>query len=317
MFNYLFSKGGLSLDRLLSFLEMAEAGGIAKAAPGNVVRQSQISRQIRELEEFFGAELTQRQGKSLILTPPGHRLADLIRGQLQGLEDFRREQEGQPKVFVVGAGSSTLEWLVTPRLPEIAVALGGAQLRTEMLRSRALVEAVQEGRVDLAVVRKDAIAGASRHNCHPVIKLSFHLCIPRRLLAKGATAESLQDASGWRDLPFAAGRDGGQLDQAIRDAMTKAGVDFRPRYECASILQLRQLLVLESCATVLPNMALPGLDEKRILIAPFAPLGNYGRALVLHWNPRQMERRGLDPKQLRTAAAFLAGEGGEAGNQMP
>lgn len=94
MFEALFSKAGLSLDRLRSFLEMAEAGGIAKAAPGDAVRQSQISRQIRELEEFFGTELTLRRGKGLVLTPAGSRLADLIRGQLQGLDDFRREEEG-------------------------------------------------------------------------------------------------------------------------------------------------------------------------------------------------------------------------------
>ncbi|MDP4849131.1 MAG: LysR family transcriptional regulator, partial [Verrucomicrobiales bacterium] len=105
MFESLFSHRGLSLDRLRSFLEMAEAGGIAKAAPGDVVRQSQISRQIRELEEFFATELTQRRGKSLVLTAAGRRLADLVRGQLQGLEDFRREQEGLPKVYVIGSGS--------------------------------------------------------------------------------------------------------------------------------------------------------------------------------------------------------------------
>jgi len=75
MFEALFSTRGLSLDRLRSFLEMAEAGGIARAAPGDPVRQSQISRQIRELEEFFGTELTQRRGKGLVLTPAARRLA--------------------------------------------------------------------------------------------------------------------------------------------------------------------------------------------------------------------------------------------------
>ena len=120
MFDILFSKSGLSLDRLRNFLEMAEAGGIAKAAPGDVVRQSQISRQIRELEEFFGAELTQRRGKTLILTTAGRRLADLIRGQLQGLDDFRCEAQGRPKSFIFGSGASTLESLVAPHLPALA-----------------------------------------------------------------------------------------------------------------------------------------------------------------------------------------------------
>ncbi len=175
MFETLFSKGGLSLDRLRSFLAMAEAGSIAKAAPGDVVRQSQISRQIRELEEFFGTELTQRRGKTLILTPAGLRLSGLVRGQLQGLDDFRREEQGRPKVFVFGSGTSTLESMIAPRLPALAEALGGSLLQTESHRSRALVEAVQEGRVDFAVVRRDAIADPSKKNCLPLLTLSFHL----------------------------------------------------------------------------------------------------------------------------------------------
>lgn len=309
MFDPLFSKGGLSLDRLRSFLEMAEAGSIARAAPGDAVRQSQISRQIRELEEFFGAELTQRRGKTLVLTPAGRRLADLVRSQLQGLDDFRREQAGQPKAFVIGAGASTLEWLLTPRLPALAEALGGAQLRTESHRSRALVEAVREGRVDLAVVRRDAIPDASKRNCHPLLKLTFHLCVPRRLLARGTEAGDLADTGRWGKLPFAAGRDGGQLDQAIREAMVRAGVDFRPRFECGSMLQVRQLVTQESCAAVLPNLALKGLEERKFLIAPFTPLGDYGRALVLHWNPRQMELRGVEARTLAAAGKCLVWEG--------
>lgn len=309
MFESLFSKGGLSLDRLRSFLEMAEAGSIAKAAPGDAVRQSQISRQIRELEEFFGTELTQRRGKTLVLTPAGRRLADLVRAQLQGLIDFRNDQAGQPKAFVIGAGSSTLEWLVTPRLPALAEALGGALLHTESHRSRALVEAVREGRVDFAVVRRDAIPDASKKNFHPLLKMSFHLCVPRRLLPRGTEAGDLADTGRWSKLPFVAGRDGGQLDQAIRQAMERAGVDFRPRFECGSMLQVRQLVTQEGCAAVLPNLALPGLDERKFLIAPFTPLGDYGRTLVLHWNPRQMQLRGVEGRILAAAGKCLVWEG--------
>ena len=305
MFESLFSKSGLSLDRLRSFLEMAEAGGIAKAAPGDPVRQSQISRQIRELEEFFGTELTQRRGKSLVLTPAGRRLAEIVRVQLRGLDDFRREQAGQPKVFVIGAGNSTLEWLVAPRLPALAEALAGAPLHTESHRSHGLVEAVRDGSVDLAVVRRDAIPGPSKTNCIPLLKLSFHLCVPRCLLRRGAVAADLSESAQWAKLPFATGRDGGQLDGAIRDAMVRAGIDFRPRFECGSMLQVHRLVAQESCAAVLPGPALAGLDERRILIAPFAPLANYGRMLTLHWNPRQMEMRGVPAAALRKAAACL------------
>jgi DNA-binding transcriptional LysR family regulator len=305
MLEELFSKGGLSLDRLRSFLALAQAGGIARAAPDDPTRQSLMSRQIKELEEFFGAELTRRRGKTLALSPAGERLAMLVRRQLQDLDDFRREQESQPKVFTVSAGASTLEWLVTPRLPEIAAALGGAVLRTELRRSRPLVEGVREGRIDLAVVRRDAIPDASSRNCKAILKLTFHLCIPRTLIGKRAAGD-FADSKHWRDLPFAAGRDGGQMDQAVREGMEKEGVEFRPRFECGSMLQVRQLVRQGVCAAVLPGLALRGLDHRDLIILPFAPLAGYGRQLALHWNPRQMQRRGVELAQLRKVAVALA-----------
>jgi DNA-binding transcriptional LysR family regulator len=299
------SRSGLSLDRLRSFLAFAQAGSIAKAAPGDVNHQSQISRQISELETFFATELTERRGKTLALSTAGQRLATLIQEQLQDLDDFRREQAQMKKVFTIGAGASTLEWLVTPHLPLIAEQLGGALLRTELRRSRPLVEGVQDGRVDLAVLRKDAIPDATRHNCHPIMKLTFHLCILRGLVKRGVTQEQLSDPKLWDGLPFAAGRANGQMDTAVREGMAKVGVDFKPRFECGSMLQVRQIVKQGHCAAVLPNLALPGIDERTLFVIPFTPLSSYGRQLVLHWNPRQMQRRGVEAAQLRSIAALF------------
>ncbi len=304
MFDHLFSKGGLSLDRLRSFMQMAQAGSIAKAAPGDTNRQSQISRQIRELEQFFGTELTRRKGKTLSLSNSGERLALLIREQLQDLEDFRKEQAGQAKSFVIGAGASVLEWLVVPALPAISQHLSGATLQTESHRSRSLADAVRDGRVDLAIIRQNA-APAGNH-CALIMKMAFHLCIPRVLLKRGITEREAAKPAFWQTLPFAAGRDGGQTDTAVRAAMADAGVDFQPRFECGSMLQVRQLVELGACAGILPSLGMHGLDEKRTLSLPFSPLKDYGRALVLYWNPRQMRRRGIEEAVLRKIARQMA-----------
>lgn len=311
MFENLFSKGGLTLDRLRSFMQMAQAGSIAKAAPGDANRQSQISRQIRELEQFFGVELTRRRGKTLSLSPAGERLATLIQEQLQDLEDFRREQSGLAKSFTIGTGASVLEWLVMPALPQIATQLGGANLSVVPYRSRNLAEAIREGRVDFAVIRQDALPPQARHE--KLMRLRFILCIPRRLLKKDACAREVAQPSLWQSLPFAAGRDGGQMDQSLRQAMAKAGVDFKPKFECGSMLQVRQLVEMGACAAVLPEIGVRGLDDTETLLTPFAPMRNEGRSLVLHWNERQMRRRGLDLPQIRAVARLLKETAGAQG----
>jgi LysR family transcriptional regulator, nitrogen assimilation regulatory protein len=104
MFNELLSEGGLSLDRLKNFCAMAEAGGIAKVAGGDPAKQSLYSRQLRELEQFFGAELTRRKGKGIEFTEQGLELArqvrahlqdgfqESVRGPIRGVQDRVRQQ---------------------------------------------------------------------------------------------------------------------------------------------------------------------------------------------------------------------------------
>lgn len=305
MFEKLFSKSGLSLDRLRGFMQMAEAGSIARAAPGDTNHQSQISRQIRELEQFFGAELTRRRGKTLTLSDAGVRLATLVREQFQDLEDFRREQAGELKSFLVGGGASVLEWLVVPALPGISHCLGGATLLTGTYRSGNLRDAVRDGKVDFAVIRQNAVPEGGHSVV--VMKMGYFLCIPRCLLKHGITAREAAKPALWQSLPFAAGRDGGQTDAAVRESMRAAGLEFRPRYECGSMLQVRQLVSLGACAGVLPTLGVRELDEKDVLVIPFAPMKEFGRALVLHWNPRLMRRRNVDEATLKGIARLLRG----------
>ena len=289
MFKDLFNRSGLSLDRLRRFLEFADAGSISKAAPDDPNRQSQISRQIAELEEYFKTELTVRRGKTLALSPAGRRLSDLIREQFQDLYDFQLEQRSQSKTFSIGAGASILGWLVIPTIADIRQLLGNVTLQLSSRRSGELIEDVRDGKLDFAVVREDAIPKGLPSE--PLVVVKFVLCASRKLLGN-KPASSLDDPSLWKKLPFAANAGGGQLDRTFRQAMVDACGSFQPVIECDSLLQIRELVVQGTCAGLLAHIGTNGLAEKGVVLREFAPLKNYGRALALHWNKRQIRRRG-------------------------
>ena len=159
MFEKLFAERGLSLDRLRALVEVHNAGSIAQAAPGDLIRQSQYSRQLREISEFFGCEVARRQGKLLKLSARGARLAELARGQLRALEDFRSECREESADFTIAAGDSLLHWFVIPRLGPVSGEFkGSARLVTANLRTYEIVQQLADGRVDFGVVRKDALA---------------------------------------------------------------------------------------------------------------------------------------------------------------
>jgi DNA-binding transcriptional LysR family regulator len=84
MYDSIFISRGLSLGRLKVLLEVDEAGSISGAAEGNPVRQSQYSRQLKELESFFGCELTMKDGRYLRLTERGKKLAMIAAKTLPG-----------------------------------------------------------------------------------------------------------------------------------------------------------------------------------------------------------------------------------------
>src|SRR5689334_22230885 len=90
MFGKLFALSGLSLDRLRALVEIGSAGSIMKAAGGDPIRQSQYSRQIKELEDFFQTSLLERHGKSVRLTARGKELTRISRFFLLGLSNFQR-----------------------------------------------------------------------------------------------------------------------------------------------------------------------------------------------------------------------------------
>jgi DNA-binding transcriptional LysR family regulator len=301
----LFSRDGLSLDRLRSFLAVAEAGSIAKAAPDNLSRQAQMSRQIGELEAFFGTELTLRRGKALALSPAGERLAALVRQQFEDLRDFHREQHQQPKTFRIGAGASLLEWMVIPATREIRNALRGASLHLEVMRSRELVEAGREGSLDFAVVREDALSEEQRLKTSlRLTSMSFHLCATRSLIPTG-TKQGLARPQDWGSLPWAVLTGGGQLDAKIRSILETACPAMTPAVECTSLLQVKELLIRGVCVGILPSMGMQGLTEAGVVSREFEPLRDYGRPLVLHWNERQMRRRGVGEDVIKELAKKL------------
>ncbi len=115
MFGKLFAQSGLSLERMKSFAEIVAAGGITAAAGDDANRQSQLSRQLKELERYFGVELIRRGRGPMTLTGAGTRLYQIIRQAFGAIEEFRQTSASEPVELVIGAGESLIQWLLLPR----------------------------------------------------------------------------------------------------------------------------------------------------------------------------------------------------------
>lgn len=302
MFEDLLSRHGLSLDRLHGFLSVAEAGNISRAAAGDPVKQSQLSRQIRDLEAFFGVELTHRRGKSIAISAEGLRLAALIRQHLRALDDFRLEQAGQMRTYSFGTTSSLMEWLVCPRMPELLKQFPNARLHLETWRSAELVSRVRDGRLDFALVRDNAVPEDQLRL--KLARARYLLAVPVALARQGKLPERprLEDVAR---LPLALQVAGGTFHHMVTEALLESGVTWEPVVACQSFLQVRAVVESGCCAGILPEFFTTRLDPRRFQLLPMAFLQPHVRTLVLHWSERQMQRRGIEESRIRELAAVL------------
>lgn len=296
------SRSGISLERLRVFLQIADAGSMAEAAPGDPVRQSQFSRQLRELEGAMGAPLTERQGRRVRLNENGRRLANVLRNFANDLGALEANLTGQPLSFQLGAGMSVLDFLIAPRLAGLLKSLRAARLDLLPYRTAEAMAALDEGRLDLAVVRADAVS--ERHPSVSLGRLDYQLFVPKRFGTVPAGKPG-QITAWLANLPLAMVAGEGRLRGALDAAFARAGVKPNIISETGSLLQAASLVRAGHASAILPSLMAGGMDGRVVGVAALELLKPVQRPLVLTWNQRSMERVGCDRRRMRAVAAAL------------
>ncbi|SPE56871.1 Transcriptional regulator, LysR family [Verrucomicrobia bacterium] len=298
MFSALLQQTGLSLDRLQSFCLVAEAGGVTKAAKGDPARQSLFSRQVKELEEFFGTELIRRRGRGVVLTPAGQRLNVAARECFASLWDFKSECQGLPVDIVIGAGESIIRWLLMPKLVEVQKALPNARLKFLNLPTSEIVRRLSDGLVDFGVLRKDAVGQALRTAA--LGTMGYSLFLPAGVKT-GASSRG-EDAKMLDGLALATLEGEGSFRQELAALARKHRLRLNIQLECSSFPLVATAMETGGLAAVLPSIAGVEFSQADIKEVQAAPLKSFGREICLAWNPRLLRIRTALDKAERTFA---------------
>lgn len=299
----LFDRGGLSLDRLRSFALIAQAGGLSRAAGGDPTRMSQFSKQVKELEGFFGVALTRREGRLVKLTEAGQCLAQLAQAQLSGLEDFQATCQDLPQTLSLGAGNSVLEWLVLPRMAALGESLPRIRYKFYSGRTQDLIQRLTDMSLDLALVREDAVVRPLK--CKRVAMVTYALFLPKRL---AATVREKNVKAGLADLPLATSV-GGQFREQLTTTAAKAGWPLRIELSCSSFTQAARAVETGTYGAILPSLAAAEFDRGEVAQYPLPLLKSYARHLALAWNPRLADVRPVVERAVGLLIQMLAAKG--------
>ena len=151
-----------------TFLAIAQAGSVSKAAQGLYLSQPAVSRSLKRLEEDLGAQLFDREAAPLRLTQAGERYLRYVRENQererrlrQDLAQLEREPSGTVRVGLNFWRSS----LVLPRgLPAFQRRYPHIQVEPAEGSHQDLSVLLDQGKLDFALL----------HRPHPYPQFAFH-----------------------------------------------------------------------------------------------------------------------------------------------
>lgn len=300
MFETIFARRGLSLDRLKTLVEVDASGSISVAAGRSPARQSQFSRQLRELSEFFGLELTEHKGKQVKLTAQGSCVAALTRQFLVGLEDFQSENQNAVVPIRIAAGDSLIQWLLVPRLARSQSAFPRVSFEVFNLQTPEITQRLGNSSVDFGILRANAktpnVESAS------IGILSYVAFVPKGLKRPGRPPTLDQIL---KDYPLALQVTEGQFTEHVRNLANSRGIQFRPKLACQSLPQALAAVRSGTHASILPTLATSELRSGSYFTVTDKALQSLSREIALMWNPRLVAVRPTASKVLEVLQSIL------------
>lgn len=276
MYNELLSTSGLSLDRLRVLCEVIHHGTIAGAVDGDPSRSSHYSRQIAQLEKYFGAKLFMRKNRRLIPTDHALQLAALARNFFMQLDDLRAEIQGRIPTLRIGAQESVIKWFLVPHLADWQAQFPDVKFDIQNHRTNDMVEGLTEGQLDLAVIRKEAVTADL--TSEPLCPLDYGLFIPKALRANLPRRISVAILRG---LPLATLSHHGRFGSHLNELRDELGEDLTIRDTCNSFALITEIMKVQELAAILPMAAARDLPEEEFHCVQPGFLVSFERTLVL------------------------------------
>lgn len=299
MFKHLANQSGFSLERLASLCEVAETGSIGQASRGDANRQSQLSRQIAELEAVFGVALLARQSRPFRLTTQGKELAQAARQFFQSVDDLQRRATDAAQRVVIGAGEALIQWL----LFQATEAMGrhGAVFAFKNLDTPRLVEGLLRGEIDLALIRQEEVTPSL--SCAGHWRYAQVPFVPKTLSRSTNELKIAELAS----LPWAVLEGQGHFRQFLETKAREHGTVLHAALECSSYTQVAMAIQTERYAGFLPEFAkgTAFAGSSAIIQRPIEKALHYERSLTLAWREATVRSRPVVESVIATLKAQI------------
>jgi DNA-binding transcriptional LysR family regulator len=265
----------MELRHLTYFLAVAETKNFTRAAANCFVAQSALSQQISRLETEVGTALFFRSSRSVRLTPAGELLVPLARRILVDVDNAQAEldaltglRRGRLRLGLIQTVASAVDLIDI--MGEYHRQFPDVDFEVSNDPSAAMVTAVAEGHLDLAVV------GLDLHSLplsleHRLLALDpLVAVVPERHALAGRVSIGLEELS--RSGQFIHFRRGSGLRQHVEAAFLRAGAKEHGSFEMGQVQDMVRLAARNVGITVVPRSSVTGSDALAVSTIPFRVL---------------------------------------------
>ena len=231
---------------LRNFVVIADVGSFTGAAAALSIAQPALTRQVRELEQEFGAELLQRRPRGVVLTPAGGTFYEaarrIITEETRLRDAMARNRNGGPTSVVIGSSPSLAGVLLPSLLENCANTLRGISVTSREAFTPVLLDMVERGTVDVAVVTNPE--GRHSLSYRPVLSEPFALFSNRDFgIGRLVTLDDLAD------LPLLMT----SLHlRIVRKQLISLGRNLSVTWEIDSVEAIRDMISNRRFATIMP-----------------------------------------------------------------
>jgi DNA-binding transcriptional LysR family regulator len=260
----------MQLRALMYFDELVRTNSMRAAAENLNVAPTAVSRQIENLEYYFGSPLVERSSRGVKLTAAGELLAARAGKTLRELghvhqliDDLKGLQRGRVTIYANGA---TVANLLAPVLAQFSLKFPKLRFEVHITSARQAMDALLSAEADLVVClfapRMPDVKVRSR------TQISYDVILPFGHAMAEKSEITLKELA---TLPLALPDKTFAARQAFDDLFKDAGLDLDPVFITSSLEMLKELILGGAAVTLLPALTvLRETRAKQMVAVPLA-----------------------------------------------
>jgi len=244
----------MQLRALMYFDELVRTNSMRAAAENLNVAPTAVSRQIENLEYYFGTPLVERSSRGVKLTAAGELLAARAGKTLRELDhvnqlidDLKGLQRGRVTIYANGA---TVANLLAPVLAQFSLKYPKLRFEVNITSARQAMEALGTAEADLVVsLFAPKLSGVKVRSR---TRISYDAIFPAGHALAGQAEVTLKELAG---LPLALPDKTFAARQAFDALFADAGIELDPVFITSSLEMLKELVLGNAAATLLPALS--------------------------------------------------------------